>query len=103
DTIAAIATPAGRGAISVIRVSGPQAHSVCRLVAERWPETPRVATLTALHDPHGTVIDQALITRFDAPASFTGEDMVELSAHGGAVVPVTVLAALIARGAREAQ
>ena len=102
DTIAAIATPPGRGAISIIRISGANAHALGRRLTERWPDAPRVATLSTLRDASGVTIDQALVTRFDAPASFTGEDMIEISAHGGAVVPVTVLAALIAHGAREA-
>ncbi|HEU5175736.1 MAG TPA: hypothetical protein VFT96_13355, partial [Gemmatimonadaceae bacterium] len=102
DTIVAQATPPGRGAIAVVRVSGPRAHALCRAMASTWPAAPRVATLAMLHDESGAPIDQAIVTRYDAPASFTGEDMVELSTHGGAVVPVTVIAALIARGARQA-
>jgi tRNA modification GTPase len=103
DTIAAIATPAGRGALAVIRVSGPRAHALVRSIAERWPDEPRRPTLSVLRDAEGQPLDEALVTRYDTPASFTGEDMVELSTHGGAVVPVTVVAALIAAGAREAR
>jgi tRNA modification GTPase len=58
-----------------------------------------MSVLVTLRDD-GAPLDQALVTRYDAPTSFTGEDMVELSTHGGAVVPATVMAALIARGAR---
>lgn len=102
ETIVAPATPPGRGALAVIRVSGSHAHAICRAVAERWPDEPRRPTLTLLRDEKGLPLDEALVTRYDAPASFTGEDMVELSTHGGSVVPVTVVAALIAAGAREA-
>lgn len=100
DTIVAPATPAGRGALAIVRLSGPAAHSIARLAVARFPEAPRVATLSAIHDAEGLELDEALITRYDAPASFTGEDAVEITTHGGLVVPATVLAALIARGAR---
>jgi tRNA modification GTPase len=100
DTIAAQATPPGRGALSVIRVSGPRAHAIGRAVATRWPEHPRVATLANLLDGSGAVLDEAVVVRYDAPHSFTGEDAVEISTHGGVVVPATVLATLIERGAR---
>jgi len=102
DTIAAEASAAGRGAVSLIRVSGPDAFAICRATVDRWPAEARRAVLTAVRDAAGTVLDRAILVRFDAPASFTGEDVVELSTHGGAVVPATVLAALFARGARQA-
>lgn len=102
DTIVALATPAGRGALSLLRVSGPRAHAIVRDAAARFPERAREAVLTALHDAQGVVLDRGIVVRYDAPASFTGEDMVEISTHGGAVVPATVLAALVERGARPA-
>ena len=102
DTIAAEATPSGRGAISLVRVSGPDAFTVCRSIVDRFPDAPRHAVLTAVRDRGGALLDRAIVVRFDAPASFTGEDVVELSTHGGAVVPATVLAALFAGGARQA-
>lgn len=102
DTIAALATPPGRGALALLRVSGPRAHEIVRAVAARWPDRPREAVLTALHNAAGVVLDRGIVVSFEAPASFTGEDMVEISTHGGAVVPATVLAALIERGARQA-
>jgi tRNA modification GTPase len=100
DTIAAVATVPGRGALAVVRLSGPRAHDIARAVAERWPDAPRRATLTTIRAGDGTPLDQAVLVRYDAPASFTGEDAVEFTTHGGLVVPTTVLAALIARGAR---
>ena len=102
DTIAAEATAPGRGAVSVVRVSGPAAFSICRAVVDRWPSEPRRGVLTAVRDAEGSLLDRAIVVRYDAPASFTGEDVVEISTHGGAVVPVTVLGALFARGARQA-
>lgn len=102
DTIAAAATVPGRGALAVLRLSGPRAHDIARAVAERWPDAARVATLTSIRSGTGTELDQAVLVRYDAPASFTGEDAVEITTHGGLVVPATVLAALVAQGARPA-
>ncbi|HVX38094.1 MAG TPA: tRNA uridine-5-carboxymethylaminomethyl(34) synthesis GTPase MnmE [Gemmatimonadaceae bacterium] len=102
DTIVAQATASGRGALSIIRLSGRDAHAIARGVLARWPDTPRTAQLTHVRDAGGTVLDQSVVLRYDAPASFTGEDAVELLTHGGAVVPATVVAALVARGARMA-
>jgi len=100
DTIAAAATVPGRGALAVLRLSGPRAHDIARAVAERWPDAARVSTLTTIRSGDGTELDQAVLVRYDAPASFTGEDAVEITTHGGLVVPTTVLAALVAKGAR---
>lgn len=104
DTIAAISTAVGRGAIAVVRMSGPAAHEIAKSVVTRWPKIPRQATLTTLYDPtDGERVDQGLITRFDAPQSYTGEQMVEISGHGGIVAPMAVLRLLLRAGAREAR
>ena len=103
DTIVAEATPPGRGALAVIRASGKTCYEICRLVVHSWPSAARVASLSRLHDAGGAHLDTGLVVRYDAPASFTGEDAVEISTHGGATVPATVLAALIEAGARLAQ
>lgn len=100
DTIAAEANARGRGAISVIRVSGHAAFAIARRLITPWPEAHRIATLCTVRDKSGDVLDRALVTTFGTPASFTGEDVVEISTHGGAVVPTTVLAALVGAGAR---
>ncbi len=103
DTIAALATPAGRGALAVIRVSGPDAHAVVSRVVSPWRTEARAAYLTTLRDPAtGKVIDHPVVTAYVAPRSYTGEDLVELSVHGGELVPVLALGALLAAGAREA-
>ena len=103
DTIAALATPAGRGALAVIRMSGPDAHAIASRVLSPWRAEPRSAYLTTLRDPaNGKVIDRPVVTVYVAPRSYTGEELVELSVHGGRVVPVLALAALLAAGAREA-
>ena len=103
DTIAALATPAGRGALAVIRLSGPAAHAVASRVVTPWRAEPRRAYLATLRDPTtGKVIDHPVVTVYAAPRSYTGEELVELSVHGGELVPVLALGALLAAGAREA-
>lgn len=102
DTIAAEATASGRAAVAVIRVSGRAAFAIARRLVAPWPEAHRHAVLCTVRDGSGDVLDRALVTTFGAPASFTGEDVVEISTHGGAVVPTLVLAALVTSGARVA-
>jgi len=103
DTIAAIATAPGRGAIALVRMSGPAAEHIAGRVVLPWPTAARVATLATIRDPgSGAVVDRALVTRFDDGRSFTGEAMVEISTHGGPVSSALVLAALVAGGARQA-
>lgn len=110
DVIAALATPPGRSAIAVVRVSGEAALAVAgRVVAgsgtrgagvESFPD--RIATLARFVAGDGTPIDEGLVTVFRAPHSYTGEDLVELSCHGGLLAPAQLLAALHAAGARPA-
>ena len=103
-TIVAVSTAVGRSAIAVVRLSGPGAHTIARRCASRWPDTPRAAALAEIRDPStGAVVDQVIITRFDAPQSFTGEDVVEFSGHGGLLSPAAIAALLIHEGARPAE
>lgn len=102
DTIVAIATPPGRGALAIVRLSGPDAHAIARGVLDRWPDAPRSVVVAHVRGDAGELLDQCVAIRYDAPASFTGEDCVELIAHGGIVVPTTLVAALVTRGARPA-
>lgn len=104
DVIAAIATPPGRSAVAVIRVSGRGCHStVARILQPFKAEPYRQARRARAVDPRtGEVLDEVLYTVFRAPASYTGEDLVEIGTHGGLVVPAGVLAALLAAGARQA-
>ena len=105
DTIVALATATGRGAIAVIRLSGARAISIARALgayAGVSDPHPRCATRVALRHPNGEPLDDALITWFAAPRSYTGDDVVEISTHGGHVVPALVLAACVAAGARPA-
>jgi len=104
DTIAAVATAPGHGAVALLRVSGRAALEVVGQLVRPWPLEPRRATLCAVHDPRsGALLDRALVTVFAGPSSYTGEDVVELATHGGAVVPASVMAALEAAGARGAR
>src|SRR4029078_1037801 len=100
DTIVAIATAQGRGALALVWLSGPRAHAIARDTLDRWRDSPRRVVLSPLRDASGAELDQVVVTRYDAPASYTGEDAVELVTHGGSVVSTTVSAALVARGAR---
>lgn len=103
DTIAALATPPGRAALALIRISGPAAFEVAaRVVAGFHVAPPRQAHLGRFTSPEGEPLDQGLWVAFPGPASYTGEDLVELSCHGGLVVPARVLGALVASGARPA-
>lgn len=102
DTIAAIATPAGRGAIGIVRVSGPLAPDVARRLLGRLP-APRVATYGAARNAAGQLLDEGLALYFPAPRSYTGEDSLEFHGHGGPVVLRSVLAACLDAGARLAE
>jgi tRNA modification GTPase len=105
DTVVAPATPPGRSALAVVRLSGPRARDVLRALAPGLPEmlTPRRATLAVVRDAEGAAIDRALVTFFPNPASFTGEDAAEISVHGGPVVIERVLEAALRAGARLAR
>lgn len=102
DTIAAIATPPGRGGVGVIRVSGPETRNISRAIIGSLPK-PRYATLTNFADADGSVIDSGLALFFSGPKSFTGEDVLELHGHGGPVVMDLLLQRILRLGARIAQ
>ena len=104
-TIAAIATAPGRSALAMVRVSGSGVRDLARALLHPVPSTHRRATRCVLRDvgPTGAVVDELVATLFVAPQSFTGEDMLELSTHGGQFVPSAVLAATLRAGARAAE
>ncbi|MEO8650629.1 MAG: tRNA uridine-5-carboxymethylaminomethyl(34) synthesis GTPase MnmE [Acidobacteriota bacterium] len=104
NTIVALATPAGRSGIGVIRMSGPQAKSVAAQITDVEDLVPRRSHLRRLTDP-GTnlVVDEALLTYFKAPNSFTGEDVVEIGCHGSPVLLRQVLDLCLDAGARLAE
>ena len=101
DTIAAIATPPGRGGIAIVRVSGPLVVEVAHRILGRVP-APRSAVYVRFRDGSGGVIDDGLALRFEAPGSFTGEDVLELHGHGGVVVSRMMLERVCELGARPA-
>jgi len=106
DTIAALSTAPGMGAVALVRISGPAAAGVLTRLAPQLagPPAPRVATLVEVRDPEdGEPLDRAVATFFAAPASYTGEDVVEISCHGGWLVPALVLDACLRAGARRAE
>lgn len=107
DTIAAVSTPRGKGGIAVLRISGPDTATVLSRVftprKTKPTEAPRRACLGQIHTPAGEVLDEGIALFFPAPASFTGEDVAELSCHGGALLTEHVLAAVLTAGARPAE
>jgi len=105
DPIAALSTPAGRAALALVRLSGQGALELAARVIQSGPAplpAPRLPSVRTLVAADGTPLDQALVTVFRAPHSYTGEDLVEFSCHGGLLVPAQLLAALQAAGARPA-
>ena len=102
-TIVALATPPGRGAIALVRLSGPRAHAIAGAVIRPWPIPARHARLCSAVDAAGALLDRPVVTVFDAPRSYTGEPVVEIAAHGGTIVPTSVITALVAAGARPAE
>jgi len=102
DTIAAIATPPGRGGIGVIRVSGPLTRTIAEAALGRLP-APRLAVYAAFRDANGETLDRGLALFFPAPHSYTGEDVLELHGHGGPVVLDALLARALELGARSAR
>jgi tRNA modification GTPase len=105
DTIVALATPAGRGAIGIVRISGRRAREIGHaLITRRRPLEPRRATLTRIRRASDSgVIDSVVITCFPAPNSYTGQDVVEVSAHGSPVLLRSIVSAAVEAGARLAR
>ena len=102
DTIAAIATPPGRGGIGIVRVSGPATPAIASVLCGALPR-PRYAELRAFRAADDTIIDQGIALFFPAPHSFTGEPVLELQGHGGPVVMDMLLARVVELGARLAR
>lgn len=103
DTIAAIATPPGQGAIAVLRMSGPKALAIASAVFSRPVTGPRHQIHGRVRATDGSAIDEVLLTWFGGPHSYTGEDTVEISCHGGLLVTRKVLDRLLEAGARLAE
>ena len=106
DTIAAVATAQGLGAVAMVRLSGGRAFEILRALTPHHPDDvpSRSPRLVPVSDPKtGELLDRALVTTFPGPDSYTGEDVVEISSHGGWLVPALVLEACQAAGARLAE
>ena len=106
DTIAAISTGPGAGAIAMVRISGPASAEILLRLAPALEEVPapRTASVVDLCEPEdGEVIDRAVATYYRTPESYTGEDVVEITCHGGVIGPRLVLSACLAAGARQAE
>ena len=102
DTIAAVATPAGRGGVGIVRVSGLAARTIAAAMLGRLPK-PRRAEYLSFRDADGAALDHGIALFFPAPNSFTGEDVLELHGHGGPVVLDMLLSRACALGARPAR
>jgi tRNA modification GTPase len=102
DTITAIATPPGLGGVGIVRVSGPAARAIGETVTGRSLH-PRHASFRRFLEASGEVIDQGIVLFFEAPGSFTGEDVVEFQGHGGPMVLAMLKDRIVACGAREAR
>lgn len=101
DTIAAVATPLGRGGVAVVRVSGPKAFEIASALSTKAPRVGRIVFARFIEGDK--ILDEGLLLSFKAPASFTGEDVVEFQCHGGTVAPQRILDATIHLGARLAR
>ena len=103
DTIAAISTPFGEGAIALLRLSGPHAAEIARGIFHGKKDlAPRVAHFGSIRDGERK-LDDVLLTEFPAPTSYTGEDIVEIACHGGVLISRRILELLLKRGARSAE
>ena len=102
-TIAAIATPPGRGGVGVIRLSGPQAYAIAEQLTQKALPKARMAGFRQFLDLQGEVLDEGLVICFPNPNSFTGEDVVELQGHGGPVIQNALLARCLELGAMAAK
>ena len=102
DCIAAVATAPGRGAVGILRISGGRTREVAVALCGSLPP-PRQAALRELRQVDGPIVDRGLVLFFPAPQSYTGEDVVELQAHGGPALMNLLLQAACAAGARPAR
>ena len=101
-TIAAIATPLGRGGVGIIRLSGSKAYAIACALTKKTAFTPRLASFCRFYDDKGEVLDEGLVLYFKGPNSFTGEDVIELQGHGGMILQSQLLARTFELGAKQA-
>lgn len=106
DTIVACATPPGRGAVSIVRISGEDAFAIAGRVVQPRAATrakPWVLQLSLVHDTDGQPLDDALVVRMPGPRTYTGEDIVEIQCHGSPVIVESIVRTCIMAGARAAE
>jgi len=104
DPIVALATPPGRSAVALLRLSGRGAFAIAERSLHPWrPDPPRTAFRARLSGSGGAPIDDVVAATFPGPRSYTGEDVVEITTHGGLLTPAEAMAALVAAGARPAE
>ncbi len=101
-TIAAIATPLGRGGVGIIRLSGTKAYAIACSLTKKTEFTPRLASFCRFYGANGEVLDEGLVLYFKGPNSFTGEDVIELQGHGGMILQSQLLARTFELGAKQA-
>jgi tRNA modification GTPase len=101
DTITAVSTAPGRGGIALVRISGPRAFEMGSTLGLKRGR-PREALLSFVHDSRGRTLDRVLVTHFENPHSYTGEDTIEISCHGGALISALIVDATCSVGARVA-
>lgn len=103
DTIVAAATPLGFSGVAVLRVSGPLAFKIAKKITHRNKTMNRMATLVNIYGKEDERLDQAIITLFASPFSYTGEDTVEVSSHGNPAIVEAIIAIICFHGARIAE
>lgn len=105
ETIVAIATPAGRGGVGIVRISGPGAADVLSCIVPDWPadQPSHLLRLVRMMDAQGELVDEALAVLMRGPRSYTGEDVVELQCHGGPIILSRLMDAALTAGARVAE
>ena len=101
DNIVAVATPPGKGALAIVRLSGKSLVKMYRDFTRKAPKN-RYALYSKIYHPNknNVLLDEAIITYYKSPNSFTGEDMIEISCHGGSAVKRSLISAAIEGGAR---
>ena len=103
ETIAAVATPPGKGGVGIIRLSGPNSFKIAEEISQQKAFKNRYATYSKFYSKNAEIIDSGLVICFQAPHSFTGELIAEIQAHGGPIIMQMLLNRVIELGARQAK
>ena len=104
DTIVALSTPAGESAIAVVRLSGPMCPELAQQILKKSNSLkPRLARFGSYFDLEGNIVDDCIVTYFEAGKSFTGEAILEIAPHGNPLIVQKIIEDLLARGCRSAE